>query len=209
MFSDANWRLFAALCGALALAGCAAGSKSRVPADLSGPKPAALTFLNAAARGDLRTARAASVGSEQDKRWIDAMVRLVDGLRAYDRALLSRFGRDAVPADVDLKQTIMTVSQEPIAQIEEGIVREGSDSAEIDPAYKGVRLAARAPLFLRKVKGQWKVDLAAMAHDADHSPTAVKQYLAAGDALHDAARQIASGRYKTFADAERALGGRR
>jgi len=210
MLSDLIRRYFALWAAALpvlVLPGCGAnGPKSRVWADLSGPKPAALTFLRAIEQGDAQTAKNASLGTPQDKQFVDGMVALLDGLKAYDRALLSRFGPQAAAADVDLKQAILTLAQDPLARIEDGIVREGPDTAEIDPAFHGVRLTARPPIYLRKDKGLWRVDLPATARqDPRLDPVVARRYLAAGKALHDAARQIASGRYKTFAEAERAM----
>ena len=208
MLSDLIRRYFAvaAALAVGALTGCGT-SGARVQADLSGPKPAALTFLKAIKQGDAQTAKNASIGNPQDKEWIDAMVALLKGLKAYDQALLARFGPKAGSVDVDLKQAIMTLAQDPVDRIDEGIVRQGEDTAEIDPAFRGMRLSVRPPIFLRLEKGLWKVDLPATAQqDPRFNPALVKRYLAAGKALHDAALLVSWGRYKTFDEAENAVG---
>lgn len=198
-----------AVAAALAVAvvnGCGTSGGGRVQSDLSGPKPAALTFLRAIEQGDAQTARNASVGSPQDKEWIDAMAALVKGLKAYDRALLARFGPQAASVDVDLKQAILTLAHDPVDRIDEGIVRQAENTAEIDPAFRGMRLSARPPIFLRLEKGLWKVDLPATAQqDPRFNSAIVRRYLAAGKALHDAALLVSWGRYKTFAEAENAI----
>ena len=193
---------------ALAAGGCASQDEApaaRVASDLSGPKPAGLTFLRAIAAGDARTAREASIGTPQQEEWVVAMVALVNGLRRYDQALMSRFGQEAVPADVDLRQALQAMTQDPIMHLEDGIVSESKESAVIYPAMRGIKLAARRPLQLRRDKSGWKVDLAAMAGEPRFDPAVVTRYRIAGKALSAAAREIQAGRYKTLEQAEQAV----
>jgi hypothetical protein len=190
---------------ALFAIGCEAkAAPARIPSDLSNPKPAALTFLTAIAKGDIKTAKAASIGTNRDKEWIDAIVTLITGLREYDSALLLRFRNEAVSADIDIQAAIQGVAEEPIMRLQDGIVKESPDTAEVEPAFKGVRLRSRSPIFLRREKGIWKVDLEALREDPQHSPEATQQYLAAGQALRRLAKDIRLGRYKTFAAAQQA-----
>jgi len=195
-----------AIAGAALLTGCAGHTQS-VQADLSSPQSAALAFFQAIGRGDSATARNASVGGDQDKQWIDAMVTLIVGLRQYDQALRSRFGRDAAQTDADLRQALAGLTEDPITGLTEPIVLEDGESATVKPAYHhNLRLAARPPVYLRKIKDAWKVDLPATAQaDPRHNFALVKQFLAAGQALQQAARQIAAGRYKTLAEAQQAI----
>jgi hypothetical protein len=197
LLSIALVALFATGCGAKA-------APIQVTTDLSKPKAAALTFLNAIAHGDTKTAKAASTGTTQDKEWIDAIVTLITGLREYDSALMLRFGSDAISADIDLQAAIQDVAQEPVVRLQDGVVKEGPDTAEVAPAFKGVRLRSRSPVFLRRDKGVWKVDLEALREDPQHSSEVTRQYLAAGQALRRAAKDIRLGRYKTFAAAQQA-----
>lgn len=207
MFSDVpgscHWFCAAALLLGW-LTGCASQPpRARTPVDLSTPKAAAATFLQAIAQGDARTARQASMGTEQQKQWIDAMVGFVDGLRSYDKALIKRFGREAIPTDVDIRQTLLTTAEEPARQVQDAIIDQTDDTARLLPAYKGIRLMAQPPMILRRQRGQWKIDLAATAQvDHHHDPEITKQYLTAGKALHETARQIAAGRFKTIDEAQ-------
>lgn len=165
-----------------------------------------MTYLNAIAQGNAAKARAASVGTEQDKRWIDAMTSLISGLRSYDEALMARFGRQALTTDIDLKQAVTELANEPIVRFQDGIVKESDTTAEIQAAVGHIRLAAVPPVYLKREKDGWKIDLTAMARDPAHSPQQVEQYLAAGKALNSAARQIRAGRYRTFDEAQQAAG---
>ena len=200
--------LLVLLCG-LAPPGCASSDdapRARVASDLSGPKPAALTFLRAIAAGDTRTAQDASVGTPEEKEWVVAMAALVRGLRHYDQAILGRFGTDAVPADVDLRQAIQSMTQDPISHIQDGIVNQSAESAVIYPAAFGIKLAARPPMMLRKGKSTWKVDLSAMSQEPGHDPAVIRQYRAAAKALTDAARDVRAGRFRTLAEAQQSVG---
>ena len=111
----------------------------------------------------------------------------------------------AVPADVDLRQALQSMTQDPITHVEGGIVSESTESALIYPAVGGMKLAAHPPLRMRKEGKVWKVDLAAMSDEPRYSPEVGRRYRAAGKALSDAARQIRAGRYPTLADAEQAV----
>src|SRR5579864_7511330 len=98
---------------ALALAmGCASHPQPHVTADLSAPKPAAVSFFRAVAEGDVRTARDASIGTRQDKEWIDVMSSLLTGLRRYDEAIVKRFGHEARQTDLQLRQALLQLVQD-------------------------------------------------------------------------------------------------
>jgi hypothetical protein len=184
--------------------GCNSHPPVRVAADLSGPKAAAVTFFRAVSVGDVRTARDASIGSAQDKQWIDAMSSMLTGLQSYDEAVLRRFGQQATQTDTQIRQALMQLVQDQIERLQDGLVKEGVDTAEVDPGWKSeVRLSARPPVILRKEKGLWKVDLAATAKvDPKFDPETIERYRTYGKALHNAAYQINAGRYKTLAEAE-------
>jgi hypothetical protein len=164
-----------------------------------------MAFLNSVARCDVAAAKAESLGTDQDKQWIDGMASLVGGLREYDQALVSRFGRQAIPIDVDLKQAVTELVNQPMVRFQDGLVKEVEDRAEVDAALGHIRLAAQPPMYLRRDKVGWKVDLTLMRQDTLHSPERVAQYLAAGKALKNAARDIRSGHYKTLDEAQQAM----
>jgi len=189
--------------------GCAHGPTVHVASDLSTPKTASLTFLRAIAAGDVRTAKAACIGTSQEKEWVDAMSSFLTGLRDFDEAVTHRFGQEAVQADVQLKQALLELSDDVIQHVDEGNVREAEETASVEPAAAGMRLRNRPPIYLRKEKGVWKVDLAATAQgDRRFDPQVKERYENAGRALHEAARQVRAGRYKSLAEAQRDADGK-
>lgn len=191
--------------------GCTASGPTppQVASDLSTPRSAALTFLRATAAGDVRTAKAACIGTPQEKQWVDAMSSFLTGLRDFDDAVVSRFGQEAVQADVQLKQALLELSDDVIQHVEEANVHESEETASLEPAAAGMRLRNRPPIYLRKDKGGWKVDLAATTQtDRRFDPEVKAKYQSAGAALHDAARQVRAGRYKTLAEAQRDADGK-
>lgn len=192
------------LAAAFMLGGC--GPPSINPADLSTPHTALMTYLDAIAHGNAPKARAASTGTEQDKQWIDGITGLISGIRSYDKAIRAKFGQQATSTDIDLKQALSELADEPLVWFKDGLVEEADNSAEIQAALNHTRLAAIHPVYLKREKNGWKVDLTAARHDPNHDPQQIEQYLAAGKALSDAARQIRLGRYRTLEEAEQAAG---
>ena len=185
--------------------GCVVGKNDpHVASDLTTPKAAALTFLRGISEGDVDTAQAACIGTEQQRASVGALSSLITGLRDYDRAITAKFGVEAIQTDVQLKQAISDLWEVSIQHTETAIVKEGPQTATVEPAVGNVRLQARPPIYLRKEKDHWKVDLGLTAQrDKRFSPDTAEQYAAAGKALHQAANSVRSGRYKTLAEAQR------
>jgi hypothetical protein len=197
------WLILAA--GA-SLGGCGAKIAPVNFTEIAKPRDALLAFLSAVGQGDAAKAKAFSVGTEQDKKWIDAMVGLIGGLRSYDDAVVARFGRQATSADIDLKQAIFSLANQPIVRFQDGMVKESEDTAEVQAAVGHIRLAAQPPFYLKRDKEGWKVDLSTLRERTQHSPEAIEQTLAAAKVLAENARAVRSGRYKTFDEAQQALG---
>jgi len=200
--------VFLALLLALA-GGCRSSNPApEVASDLTTPKAAALTFLHAISAGDVKTAKSASIGNDQEKAAVEALTTLVTGLRAYEHAITKRFGGQAAQTATQLRQAVTDLIEVSIGHAENGIVNQGPETASVEPAVGNVRLRARPPIYLRKEKDRWKVDLATTAQgDKRFDPAIAQQYLAAGKALHEAAKRVNAGRYKTLADAQREADG--
>ena len=191
----------------VALAGCAAHQRTpTVQADLTAPKPAALTFFRAIAAGDARTARAASVGTDRDKQWIDGVIAMADALRTYSEAIRRRFGVEAAQEDTDIRQALLAMTQDPITQLDGGIVQEDASTARIDPALNQVRLASRAPVYLRKLKNSWKVDLKATVQaDPSRDTQNAARYAEVARVLKQVAAEVRIGRYRSLAEVQQAI----
>ena len=175
---------------------------------LSDPKAAALTFLKALKNADPDAAKAASVGTDPQKKWIDGYTALVEGMYRYDQALLARFGARAAQVDAQLKQALLLMGEAPIEGIEGATVREDerTGTAQIQPGLQGVRFASRPPMFVRKTgPKQWKVDLAAEANDPKYDPAVADQYLQIARVMREMADEVKAGRFKSVDDAEAAM----
>src|SRR5579884_1493081 len=122
--------------------GCSGSGRTpppHTPIDLSAPKPAALTFLRAIQNADPAAAKAASIDTDQQRRWIDAYTTLIGAMRRYDQALTSRFGQQAAGMDAQLKQGLVTMTEDPITGVEGGTVQqdERSGTAQVLPGMRG------------------------------------------------------------------------
>ncbi|HXE54949.1 MAG TPA: hypothetical protein VN541_18150, partial [Tepidisphaeraceae bacterium] len=194
---------------AIVTCGCASGPPApRVPVDLSSPATAASTFARAIAAGDAAGARAASVGSDQEKKSIDILVSFIDGLRAYDQAMMNHFGPQAIQVHTQVNQALQDVAEQPVMDLEQPIVSQTGDRARVQPALKGqMKLAGRPAVLVRKTKAGWKVDLAATAQaDPRFSPAVTQAYAQAAQALHQTARQVVAGQFKTVEEAQEGAG---
>ena len=181
-----------------------------VPLKLDDEKSAALTFVRAIGEGDVSTARAASLGSEQQKAWVVAMASMVNGLRSFDTAMIARFGPAASGTHMQLVNALNEVTYGPEEAIKHASVEDGeNDTAEIQavaPIYaKRMVLASK----VKKVDGVWKVDLPAILAEhpdleaRNHSPD-LEKLLRVGDAMRQVAAEIKAGQYKTADEASAA-----
>ncbi len=196
----------------VAVGGCAHDAPRRrsVPLNLSTPKDAALTFVRAIGQGDAATAKAASLGTDAQKHWIDAVAGLIDGLRRLDEALLGRFGQAAERMHINLNDSLRPLSEHAEAEIESATVKEVDQQASVIPLGRTVSIQVPYARRLRLDHGTWKVDLPTLYTEdprlgiAAESPD-IQIYERAGNALRGVARDIASGRYKTLAAARDAV----
>ncbi len=169
-----------------------------------------MTFVRAIGQGDVATARAACIGSESQKQWIDALAGLIDGLRSVDAALLKRFGGAAERLDIDLRNALKPLSQGAEAEISAATVNEYGTEARLVPVGHSMSIQVPYATLLRKQKDAWKVDLPAVYTANPHlsasaDSTDMKVYLEAGAALKGVAREIAAGEYKALDAARNAI----
>jgi hypothetical protein len=110
--------------------------------------------------------------------------------------------------DVQLKQALTTMTEDPISGVEGGTVQQDDRAgvARLLPGMRGIRLAARPAIELRRTNtGQWKVDLTTSANYPRFDPAVTAQYQSAADVMRDVAAEVAAGRYKSVEAAEAAM----
>ena len=191
---------------------------NRLPAgvDVSNPKSAAQGYLSAIQRGDARSARALSAGTGEQKQWVDAIAGLVDGMRAFDKAIYAKFGRIEYQIHTDMHESISALADEPLALISDGYVSEDGDRARVDPAKgKSFTAKSQSSIYLLHQKDGWRVDLlqtyAPGSIDAGKTgdvSASFHEYQRIGDIFRAIAWQVSAGFFKTPDDAARALGER-
>ena len=67
------------------------GSAAKVP-DLSNPKSTAVSFAKAVQSNDMAAAKAASTGSDEQYKMVEAMGQMMSGFKNYESAAVAKFG---------------------------------------------------------------------------------------------------------------------
>lgn len=163
-------------------------------ADLSEPKAAALTFVKALADHDLATVRNASVGNDEDRGRVEAMSDLIAAQKKFSDAVNAKFPDKAPPAQQ--RRNVAADFEEKLKTAELKI--EGDIASLRDPKDPN-----SPPLQLKKVGGDWKVDLSSMQmRGAAVAPEQMKKL---ADATTTTADEVTSGKYATPIEAQKAL----
>jgi hypothetical protein len=163
-------------------------------ADLSEPKAAALTFVKAMADHDFATLRNASVGNDEERQRVEAMSDLMAAQRKFADAAAAKFG-DSAPVQ---RGNVSAVFEEQLKTAEVKV--EGDVASIRDPKdEKG------PPLKLKKVGGEWKVDLSSMQIRSSALSSAGEQMKKLADVTNTTAEEVAADKYATFLEAQTAL----
>jgi len=181
------------------------------PLKLDEPKEAALTFVRAIGAGDPETAKAASLGTERQKRWAVSTAIMVSGLRAFDAATTARFGPAAAGTHMNIINLLNSVTTEPEQAVENAAVRMSLDEQTAEVAAVSRIYAAHMYYAsrVRKTAQGWKVDLPAILASnpqfmmINESPK-LDQLVSTGNAMRDLAKDIRAGKYATIEAAEAA-----
>jgi len=161
-------------------------------ADLSEPKAAAKTFVTALAAHDLATLRSASIGNDEERQRIEAMSDLIVAQRKYGDAAHAKFGEDArVP-----RRDVAKDFEEKLKTAE--VKMEGDSASLADPQDP-----QSPPLKLKRESGDWKIDLSSMQMRG--AAAAGGQMKQIAEAMNTTADEIASGKYASFLEAQKAL----
>jgi hypothetical protein len=181
------------------------------PLKLDDPKQAALTFVRAIGAGDPETAKAASIGTDRDKHWAIATANMVNGLRAFDTAMIARFGPMAASVHMSIVNGLNAVTVDPEDAVENANVNLHADQpvAELAAISKIYATHMFYAARLRKDAQGWKVDLPAILQndpqfaEKNASPD-LDRLVEVGDAMRSLAKDIRAGKYATVDDAETA-----
>jgi hypothetical protein len=179
------------------VAGGVGGTPSPPAANLSTPKDAAISFGRAVEAGDVAQAQAVTITDAPTKELLAAMVPLVGAMKKLDAAAVAKFGeagKNVAGSDSPGAQFA--------GQFKDAEVKETGDTATVTPK-KGAE-----PLMLKKVGGEWKVDLAAMTkgpNDAQAMAMVLPMFKQMTKSAEETTVEITSGKYKTVDEAKKAF----
>ncbi|HWE96564.1 MAG TPA: hypothetical protein VG269_21570 [Tepidisphaeraceae bacterium] len=198
--------------------GCESLTRGRAQkVDLSTPKSAALDYLKAVQRGDAATAKAASMGTAEQLRWVDGLAGMVGGMRKFDAALFAKFGPVIGQAHVDMHDALHALADEPVELVEQGSEIIDGEEAKIDFPRKGFTAHSQPVYRLGHGKEGWKMNLPATY--APYPPqqlpmrlpevtASFRRYEEIGGAFRASAADVMANRFHSPEEAERALGER-
>jgi len=143
---SATWRFGMAL--VLLLAGTSVVLADSKP-DLSDPKGAAKAFATGVQKADLPLIKSASIGSDADYRLMDAMSQAVNASMKLRDAVSAKFGPEQA------KQLSQAGPEDLAGVVDKSTVKVDGDNASLSEPGQDPANA----LKLKKIDGQWKVDL--------------------------------------------------
>lgn len=160
--------------------------------DLATPKGAAKAFATAMENGDAAAAKRASTGG--DPQVIEAMAKLSGNMKKLHDASVAKFG--------DQGKNLTEGGGGPnfsdwSKKIDEATVKEEGDTATLTQKDNA------EPLKLKKINGEWKVDVSPMTGEMAGMGTAMFDSMA--KAANETADEVKAGKYKTPQEARQAL----
>ena len=181
-----------ALCALMAAAG---GCNKN---DLSTPKGAAKSFAKALENGDAESAKAASTGG--DPKAIESMAKTFGAMKKLQDAAVAKFGEEGKSVAGGPGGGKGGNMAEMSKKVDEATEQITGDTATLTTKDGG------EPLKLKKVSGDWKVDVTQMGGDMAKEGQPMMDAMA--KAAGETADEINAGKYKTAKEAQTALGGK-
>lgn len=172
------------VCGML----CSTLARAEEKPDLSTPKKAATAFARAVQRGDMAAVKAVSIGEDEDYKIIESLSHLIDAGGKLQDAAVAKFGEAGRQATQDVQSDFARH------------VEQGEEHIDNQTASVGGR-DRQDPLRLKKVEGDWKVDLSTF-RQREQLQSIVPKIL---KVMTDAIAGIESGKYKSAQEVHEAL----
>lgn len=166
------------------------------------PKHAAESFCKAMENGDVAGAKALAVGSEKQLTVLETIVPFVQSFKQLENAAFKKWGESgrneltASPGGAnrfDVYDRIKTDREE--------ISGDTATLTTTDP-----KATDRSPMKLKKVNGQWKMDLASVQDEGMDDPKNVKIFKSMAEIAKTTASEIDQGKYADAASAKQAMG---
>jgi hypothetical protein len=165
------------------------------------PKRTAATFYTALESGDIAGAKAVATGSDKQLAMLDSLVPFVHACKELENAGFKKWGEEGrkmltqtpnSPPSFDFKQRLQTDREE--------IAGDSASLVTTDP-----KAIDKTPIKLKKIAGQWKIDLSAVQDEGMDDPTDARTLKGLTDAATTVAGEIEHGKYADAASAKAAL----
>ena len=179
-----------ALAAVLSVAGCDRGGPGSN--NLSTPKSAVTSYADAIRRGDVAAAKATVTGVSPET--IDVLASSVASRKRLDAAAVAKFGDEAKSFSGDNRSGAPDVEK----WVTDADVVENGDTATVTPKDHTQR-----GVSLKKIDGQWKIDLSATP-GMDRVSTMLPMLQKMNAANEELASEIAAGKYPTVKEAKAA-----
>jgi hypothetical protein len=155
--------------------------------DLSTPKSAAKSFATALEAGDAEAAKAASTG---DPKMVEGMAKAAASMKRLRDAAVAKYGDagKSIAGDDNFSDMAKNID---------------AATEQITGDNATLTMKTGDPLTLKKIGGEWKVDVAAMMGPA--AGMGVALFDSMSKAAGEVADEIKSDKHKTAADASAAL----
>ena len=182
---------------AILMFGVCAGSTFAAP-DLSNPKSAAMAFAKAMEAGDADVAKAATLSDANNQELVTTLAGMVANVNKLRDSAKAKFG-DAAGEQIAGNMKSMDMAK----QLEDAEVKETGDTASISSTK-----TPGNPVQLKKVDGEWKVDMASSIAAAPGGGNIAQQLpflKAVGAAMGELSTEITAGKYKDVEEAQSAM----
>jgi ketosteroid isomerase-like protein len=177
--------------------------------DESDIKATAKSFAEALSKGDADAAKQQMVRTDDTDSMIDAITPVIAGRLKLDKALVDKFGKDAVKGvsgGIGMNQAMTQYAD----HVEDADVKIDGDTATVSrkpdadkkPAPGGQ--SRDSSLHMKKVDGNWKVDLTSV-QDIQKTKERIPMMQAMGKVFTELADEVDGGKYKTVAEVNGAM----
>jgi len=185
-------------CIGFAATGCkddkgTSGGGGAAAADLSTPKSAAQSFAKAVTSADNAGIRATTTGTEEQYKMVEAMAGMFKSMSDLKAAAASKYGPEnsiSKDKDMDLAKDIDEAEFKTEGDVATMIKKNNPDDKD--------------PLKLKKIDGNWKVDLGSMS--ASESAQITKMAPAMKKAFDELRSEIEAGKHATADAAQAEMG---
>ena len=160
--------------------------------DFSTPQKTAAIFATALDTGNLELAKSTCLTTPDSERMIAALVPLSKAMRDLRESAKAKYGKDAGP---------LANGEDVATQVAKSKFNITGDTATLIPTTG----STKKPILMKKVEGDWKVDVKSMTNASDTTPDSLKNmemlFTAMSSAARDSAAAITAGKYKNADEA--------